>query len=185
MNYCSECGSAKIVHKIPDGDHLPRDICASCGAIHYQNPKIIAGCIVEWADQILLCRRAIEPRYGLWTLPAGFMENRETLQQAAERETWEEAQAKVTIVQLYAVFSIPHISQVYMLFRGQLQSLEFAPGVESLEVKLFRQTEIPWQTIAFQVVSRALQHYFADCRNGHFNLHVEEIRPQAKEEKVD
>jgi len=179
MKYCSKCGSAKIVHKIPEGDHLPRYICADCNEIHYQNPKIVAGCIPEWDDQILLCRRAIEPRYGLWTLPAGFMENNETTEQAAMRETWEEAQARVKLSQLYALFSIPHISQVYMLFRGQLTDLNFAAGIESLDVRLFSYHEIPWQELAFPVVIRTLEYYFEDHAKGQFELHVGDImRPE-------
>ncbi len=175
MKYCSLCGSENIVQKIPPGDHLNRDVCENCGEIHYQNPKIVAGCIPEWDDQVLLCRRAIEPRHGLWTLPAGFMENHETTEQAAMRETWEEAQARIQNPQLYAVFSIPHISQVYMLFRGQLADLDFAPGIESLDVQLFKEADIPWQELAFPVVIRTLQHYFEDRRQGHFPLLVSDI----------
>ncbi len=175
MKYCSECGSEKMLHKIPEDDHLPRYVCENCGVIYYQNPKIIAGCIPEWEDRILLCRRAIEPRYGLWTLPAGFMENHETIEQAALRETWEEANARVKLTELYSIFSIPHISQVYMLFRGQLTDLEFAAGSESLEVRLFSYAEIPWQALAFPVVIRTLQDYFADQAKGQFGLHLGNI----------
>lgn len=182
MKYCSECGSAKIVHKIPEGDNLPRYVCENCHMIHYQNPKIVAGCLPEWEDKLLLCRRAIEPRYGLWTLPAGFMENQESIEQAALRETREEAQARVKLAQLYAVYSVPHINQVHMLFRGQLTDLNFAAGTESLDVRLFSYNEIPWQELAFAVIVRTLKHYFADRAKGHFELHVEDvIRPLDKQ----
>src|SRR5713226_9032199 len=121
MNFCSNCG-APVSRKVPPGDHLPRFVCDACQAIHYENPKIVVGCIPEWEDQILLCRRAIEPKYGLWTVPAGFMEQGETAEQAAAREALEEAQVDVEITSLYAVFSIPHISQVYVIFRGRMRT---------------------------------------------------------------
>lgn len=163
MKFCSHCGQP-VECRIPEGDNLPRYVCTACHTIHYQNPKIVAGCIPEWEDRILLCRRAIEPRHGLWTLPAGFMENRETTQQAALRETWEEARARVEIESLFAVFSIPHISQVYMLFRGRLAAPDFAPGPESLETALFSEAEIPWEELAFPVIEMTLRRYFEDRR---------------------
>lgn len=152
--------------KIPDGDNMPRFVCEACGAIHYVNPKIVAGCIVEWEDQILLCRRAIEPRYGYWTIPAGFLENGETIAEGAARETWEEATAKVDRCELYHLYNIPHINQVYMILRGQLPSPQFSAGSESLEVGLFKQQEIPWQDLAFKVVKDSLQRYYVDRKNG-------------------
>ncbi len=179
MNYCSHCGSTRLALKVPPGDNLPRLVCEDCHSIYYQNPKIIAGCIPEWEDKILLCKRAIEPRYGLWTLPAGFMENQETLEQAAIRETWEEAQAKIAQLSLYTVFSLPHISQVYMMFRARLCELTFAPGSESLEVQLFTQDEIPWENLAFYTVHRTLTHYFQDRAQGEFALHVGDIKPKS------
>jgi len=142
MKFCSECGS-KVVLRIPEGDTLPRYICPNCHAIHYQNPKVIVGCIPEWENKILLCKRAIAPHRGKWTLPAGFMENHETLIQGATRETFEEANARVEIRKLYAIYSLPHISQVYVLFRAKLLDLDFSPGIESLEVRLFEEQEIP------------------------------------------
>ena len=176
MNYCSQCGQP-VELRIPEGDNLPRHVCTACQAIHYQNPKIVAGCIAEWEDQILLCKRAIEPRQGLWTLPAGFMENRESTQQAALRETWEEARAHVAIASLYAVYSIPHISQVYMVFRGALQGPSYAPGPESLAVELFREQDIPWEALAFPVMEKTLRQYFADRKLGQHqdSIHVSEI----------
>ena len=174
MNFCSQCG-APVSLRIPEGDNLPRYICDACGTVHYQNPKIVAGCIPEWNGAILLCRRAIEPRYGLWTLPAGFMENGETTEQAAARETLEEARARVRIDSLYAVFSIPHINQVYMVFRGSLPAPEFGAGDESLEARLFEEHEVPWKELAFQVMRETLRRYFADRRRGDFGVHVGDI----------
>jgi ADP-ribose pyrophosphatase YjhB (NUDIX family) len=178
MKYCSQCGSSHIVHKIPEGDNLPRNICEDCQTIFYQNPKMVVGCIPEWEDKILLCKRAIEPRVGLWTLPAGFMENNETTEQGAIRETWEEAQAKVLDLKLYSVHSLPHISQAYLMFRADLADLTFAPGTESLEVQLFAQDEIPWESIAFPVIHRTLTHYFQDRLSGQFSVHLDIIPPR-------
>jgi ADP-ribose pyrophosphatase YjhB (NUDIX family) len=154
-------------------------VCDDCQTIHYQNPRIVAGCIPEWQDRILLCKRAIEPRYGLWTLPAGFMENGETTEQAAMRETWEEAGARVEISGLYGLFSIPHINQVYMLYRGQLVDGIFEPGHESLECDLFVEEDIPWQKLAFPVVEKTLQLYYRDRsqENGFLLQRGEIIRP--------
>lgn len=182
MNFCSNCG-APVVQRIPPGDTLPRFVCERCGAIHYQNPKMVVGCIPEWEDRILLCRRAIEPRCGLWTVPAGFMENGETTAQGAERETLEEANARVEIVGLYALYNIPHINQVYILFRARLADLNFSPGAETLDVRLFREEEIPWNEIAFATVRNTLTHYFADRRRGEFRFHmgtIEPIKPVAR-----
>lgn len=184
MKYCPQCGAA-VSSKIPEGDNLPRFICESCCTIHYQNPKIVTGCLPEWEDKILLCKRAIEPRYGLWTLPAGFMENNETLTHAAERETWEEACAKVDNLTLYTVISLPYISQVYSMFRARLLNLDFAPGTESLEVKLFHPNEIPWDELAFPVIRRTLTHYCEDLTTHQFPLHISDIlhRPSATQGK--
>ena len=148
--------------RVPAGDNRERFVCDDCQTIHYQNPKIVSGCIPEWDGRILLCKRAIEPRYGLWTVPAGFMENGETTEQAAMRETWEEACARVEITGLYGLFSIPHISQVYMLFRGELVNGEYSPGDESLACDLFREQDIPWGELAFPVVKETLLRYFRD-----------------------
>lgn len=155
---------------------MPRHVCAECGTIHYQNPKIVVGCIPEWGDQLLLCKRAIEPRYGLWTLPAGFMENGETVQQGAARETLEEAQAQVEVGALYALFNLPHINQVYMLFRARLRAPEYGPGAESLETQLMSESEIPWDEIAFPVIHESLQLYFRDRATGRFPLRTGSIR---------
>lgn len=170
MKFCSHCGGP-LLREVPAGDTHPRHVCARCRTIHYQNPKMVVGCIPEHDDRVLLCRRAIEPRLGLWTLPAGFMELRETTAEAAAREAREEALADIEIGELYTLYSLPHIDQVYIIYRGRLLNLDFGPGEESLEVRLFRESEIPWEEIAFPVVTYTLQHYFADRRAGQFRLH--------------
>ncbi|MBT3011503.1 MAG: NUDIX hydrolase [Candidatus Thiodiazotropha sp. (ex Lucina aurantia)] len=169
MKYCSHCG-AEVEVRVPEGDNRPRHVCIICSTVHYQNPKIVVGCIPVWEQQILLCRRAIEPRYGLWTVPAGFMENGETSQQGAARETLEEACARVEVEGLYTLFNLPHINQVYLLFRSRLLDLDFAAGEESLEVKLFDEQEIPWEKLAFPVIKESLRLYYADRETGKYPL---------------
>ena len=171
MKFCSDCGAA-VSLKIPAGDSLPRYVCDACATIHYQNPKMIVGCIAEWENRILLCRRAIEPRLGLWTVPAGFMENGETTAQGAARETLEEANARVEVGPLYAMYNIPHINQVYILFRARLLDLDFSAGAESLEVKLFDEADIPWEQIAFATVRNTLTHYYTDRKAGEYRFHL-------------
>jgi ADP-ribose pyrophosphatase YjhB (NUDIX family) len=171
VNFCSACGNS-VSRKIPLGDNLARFVCDSCQAIHYHNPKIVAGCIPEWEDQILLCRRAIEPKSGLWTFPAGFMEIGESTEQAAIRETKEEAQADVEITALHAVLSLPQAGQVYMVFRGRMLTSAYDAGEESLEVRLFPLLEIPWDLMAFPVVREALRRYVDDVAKGRFQLHL-------------
>jgi ADP-ribose pyrophosphatase YjhB (NUDIX family) len=144
---------------IPDGDNRERQVCPDCGFINYENPKIVVGSVVRWENCILLCRRAIEPRRGFWTLPAGYMELHESTVQTAEREAWEEALAKITIDGLLAVYSIPRISQVQLIYRAHLTSPDFAAGPESLEVALFAWDEIPWDDLAFPSVKWALDQY--------------------------
>ena len=175
MKFCNQCG-APVSLRVPEGDNLPRHVCDACNTIHYENPKIVAGCIPEWEDKILLCRRAIEPRYGLWTLPAGFMENSETTAQAAMREAMEEARANVEITSLYTVFNLIHINQVYMIFRSRLCDLDFAPGVESLEVALFEEKDIPWGELAFPVVEQTLRYFFSDREQGRFHARMGDFK---------
>jgi ADP-ribose pyrophosphatase YjhB (NUDIX family) len=171
MKFCSTCGQP-VSLKVPPGDNRPRYVCDACQTIHYQNPRIVTGTLPVWQDRVLLCRRAIEPRYGLWTLPAGFMENGETMEQAAERESREEANANLVIEQLYTIISLPHINQVYVMYLAQLQDLDFAPGEESLEVALFEETAIPWSDLAFRTIYYTLQRYFEDRARGKpFPLH--------------
>ncbi|MER3423293.1 MAG: NUDIX hydrolase [Nitrospiraceae bacterium] len=177
MKYCSQCG-ATVSLKIPPGDQLPRFVCEACRTIHYQNPKLVVGCLPEWKDQILLCRRAIDPRTGFWTFPAGFMEKGESTEQAAARETWEEAMAEVEITSLYAVFSLPHISQVYMVFRGTMPRPDIGVGSESLEVQLFELDKIPWDSLAFPVIHEVLSCYVFDRARGRFDLHTGVVPPR-------
>lgn len=167
MNYCSDCGQS-VTLRIPEDDNRPRYVCDSCNTIHYQNPRIIAGCLPTFEGKVLLCKRAIEPRYGLWTLPAGFMENGETTLQAGLRETWEEALAEVEVEGLYTIFNLPKINQVYMIFRGELLNTNFGPGQESLEVALFEKHEIPWDDLAFEVMRKTLELYYQDVEKGVF-----------------
>jgi ADP-ribose pyrophosphatase YjhB (NUDIX family) len=174
MKFCSHCG-APVEVRVPDGDTHPRHVCPACGVIHYQNPKVVVGCIPEWEDRILLCKRAINPRHGYWTLPAGFMENDETTIQGAMRETLEEAGARVEVLDLHTLFNLPHINQVYVMFRGKLLDLDFAPGIESLEVALYEEKDIPWNHIAFPVVEQTLHLYFADRHAGRFGIHTGNI----------
>ncbi len=178
--FCQQCGSAKVELRMPHGDDRERHICPDCGHIHYLNPKVVVGTIPVWGTQILLCKRAIEPRYGLWTLPAGFMEEGETLEEGAARETLEEAKARVTIEQMYVTLSLPEISQVYVLFRARLDDLDFAPGPESLEVKLFDEEDIPWDQLAFRTIDTTLRHFFADRDSGLFPAHLGVLRRPGK-----
>ena len=180
MKFCSECGSARLAWRVPDGDTVPRAVCDACGTIHSRNPKIVVGCLATLDDEVLLCRRAIEPRLGLWTLPAGFMENGETLAAGAVRETLEEANARVDVGQLYTVISLPQISQVYMMFRSRLIDRDFGPGPESLEVRLFREDEVPWEKIAFRTIARTLRTFFLDRRDGAFPLRVSSLERRSR-----
>ncbi|MGV8934055.1 MAG: NUDIX hydrolase [Gallionellaceae bacterium] len=175
MKFCPDCG-APVELRLPPDDNRERHVCIACATIHYQNPKMIVGSIPEWEDgRILLCRRAIEPRHGLWTLPAGFMENGETTPEAAARETLEEANAQVQIGDLYSMYNIPYINQVYLLFRAKLLNLDFSPGVESLEVALFHERDIPWDSLAFRAVSLTLKDYYADRQAGGYKLHIGDL----------
>lgn len=169
MNFCSHCGSP-TKKRIPEGEDRERDVCTNpdCGMIHYQNPKIITGCIPTYNGKVLLCKRAIEPRYGLWTLPAGFMENGETTSEGALRESWEEARANIALEKLYAVYDLPYINQVYFFYKGELENLDFEAGIESLEVLLFEEENIPWRDLAFTVIDDLLKHYFRDKQNQKF-----------------
>lgn len=176
MNYCTQCGT-HVELRIPEGDSHLRHVCPQCGEIHYQNPKVIVGCIAQWEQRILLCRRAIEPCYGLWTLPAGFMENGESTTQAALRETYEEACARVSIERLFALINIPHISQVHLFYRARLLDTNFGAGEESLETQLFSEDKIPWHELAFSSVDQCLKAYFGDRRTGRFEFHETTLAP--------
>ncbi len=176
IKFCNICGD-RISIVVPEDDNRPRHICNGCGEIQYQNPKIVTGCIPVWQDQILLCRRAIEPRKGYWTLPAGFMENLETLEEGAARETLEEACAAVTNIQLFGVYNIPRISQVYVMFRAELARADgFGVGDESLEVALFREQEIPWDEIAFRVMETTLRRFLEQRKDRNYSIGVTDLR---------
>lgn len=174
INFCSACG-APVVLRVPAGDSLPRHVCENCNAIHYSNPKLVVGTLPVWEDSVLLCKRAIEPRHGKWTLPAGFMENHESMAAAAARETVEESGAHIEMGEVYTLISVPHISQVHVIYRARLLDLDFAPGEETQQVMLFREAEIPWDEIAFRTIALTLRHYFADRRRGQFGVHAEEL----------
>lgn len=171
IRFCNACGHS-VELRVPDGDNLPRALCPACGHIQYVNPKIIVGVIPESADgRVLMCRRNIEPRLGLWTFPAGFMELGETSAQGAAREALEEAQADVQIDDLLMVINVPYVSQVYMVHRGTLRSAHFGPTFESSEVCLMREDEIPWDNIAFPTVWHSLRRFFDDRARGQYALH--------------
>ncbi|MBO6851065.1 MAG: NUDIX hydrolase [Marinobacter sp.] len=175
MKYCSTCGHP-VEQRIPQGDNRHRYVCLSCDTIHYQNPRIVAGTVPVWNNQILLCRRAIEPRYGYWTLPAGFMENAETTIEAAARETREEALAEVNIDGLYSIIDVPHINQVHMFYRATLIDGQFGAGEESLETRLFDLDNIPWDELSFPTVRKTLELFLEDLKSEAFQVHVTDIR---------
>jgi len=179
VKFCSNCAQPVALRQ-PEGDHLPRFICDACGTVHYQNPKLVVGCVPEYEGRILLCRRAIEPRLGYWTIPAGFMENGETTQEGARRESLEEALAEVEIGSLLAVVHVLHADQVHVMFRARLLEPRFGPSPESLEVRLYDEAEVPWHDIAFRSVDFALRRYFDDRRGGVENHHFSaiDLRPR-------
>ena len=183
MKFCSECASP-VSLQIPEGDNRPRYVCPECATIHYHNPKMVVGSIPVWDEdgqiRVLLCKRAIEPRHGYWTLPAGFMENNETTSQAAMRETEEEAGADIEIGDLFSLLNVAHVHQVHLFYLARLRTLEFAAGIESLEVQLFSESEIPWDDLAFPTIRKTLELFFADCvkignTGGRFGFHSHDI----------
>ena len=174
LTFCSACG-ARLIHRIPAGDSLPRGVCDACGAIHYRNPRLVVGALPVWEDRILLCRRAIEPRHGKWTLPAGFMENQETVAAAAIRETMEEAGARIELGPMFSLISVPHVNQVHVIYRARLLDIDFAPGEETLELDLFRESDIPWNELAFRTISISLRRFFDDRTAGQFGFHTVDL----------
>ena len=160
MKYCSDCGCG-VTRKIPTGDNRSRYVCTDCDTVHYQNPKLVTGCILSWHRKVLLCKRSIEPRLGYWTLPAGFMENGESTIEGAAREAFEEANAVAVDLELFGLYNLPRISQVYVMFQGELKDGYAAAGEESLEVGLFGEDETPWDDLAFPVVVESLRQFFA------------------------
>ena len=173
MKYCSECGQP-VARQVPQGDNRERSVCTSCGIVHYVNPKIVVGCVPEKDGRILLCKRAIEPRYGYWTVPAGFMELGESTAQGAARETLEEACAEVEIGHLFASVDVVDAGQVHMFYTAKLLS-DFAAGEESLDVAMYNEAEIPWDDIAFHSGRYALQKYFED-KGQNNGVHIHELR---------
>ncbi len=165
MNYCSSCGSDKLVFEVPEGDHRPRFCCNSCGKVHYQNPRVVVGCIALWQEQVLLCRRAIEPRKDFWNLPGGYLENGETVEAGALRETREETGAEVKILRLHSVYNLVRVNQVFLHFLAEMQSPAFYTTAESSEVKLFPLSAIPWQDIAFDSNTFALTSFLENRHN--------------------
>jgi ADP-ribose pyrophosphatase YjhB (NUDIX family) len=174
MKFCPACGQP-VEMRIPPGDNLPRAVCSACGSIHYENPRMVVGCVPVWQGRILLCQRAIEPRRGYWTTPAGFMENGETLQGAAARESLEEAQAVVEIGSLLSITHVLHARQVHINFRARLLDGKFGVGSESLQSGLYLEAEIPWNEIAFPSIEFALRSYFEDLHSGTESMHFSDI----------
>jgi ADP-ribose pyrophosphatase YjhB (NUDIX family) len=174
IKHCRVCGTG-VDYRIPADDNRERAVCPACGTVHYVNPLNVVGTIPVWNDQVLLCRRNIEPRHGLWTLPAGFMELGETTEQGALRETDEEAGARVELEGLFSVLNVVRVGQVHLFYRARLLDTDFHPGPESIEVRLFRESEIPWEDLAFRTVRETLQRYFEDRRLGQFRVHTADI----------
>jgi ADP-ribose pyrophosphatase YjhB (NUDIX family) len=170
FQHCPACGG-RVAYTVPADDNRERAVCTLCATVHYQNPLMVVGTVPVWGDQVLLCRRAIEPRHGLWTLPAGFLELGESTDVGAERETTEEAGARVEMGPLYTVLNVVRVGQVHFFYRATLKDTDFAPGPESLEARLFSEAQIPWDELAFRTVTATLRHYFEDRRLGRFELH--------------
>jgi len=174
VKHCRVCGGP-TVYAIPADDNRERAVCTLCNTIHYENPLNVVGTVPVWGEQVLLCRRNIEPRFGLWTLPAGFMELGETTEQGAARETVEEAGAQFEMGSLFSVLSVPRVGQVHLYFRARLLDTVFAPGPETIEARLFSEDEIPWEELAFRTVRDTLKYYFADRRRGSFEVHCASV----------
>jgi ADP-ribose pyrophosphatase YjhB (NUDIX family) len=175
IKHCRNCG-APVVHRVPDdGDTRERAVCPACHTIHYENPLNVVGTVPYWGERVLLCKRNIEPRWGKWTLPAGFMELGETAAEGAARETDEEAGAQIEMEALLSVLSVPQVGQVHLYWRARLLSDRFDPGHETIEARLFSEDEIPWDEIAFKTVKETLRCYFDDRRRGAFQVHQIDI----------
>ena len=174
IHYCTKCGSA-VKTRTLSNDERARQVCTACGNIHYQNPKVVVGCIPEYDNRVLLCRRNIEPRRGKWTLPAGFLENDESVREGAMRETYEEARLRVKIIEPYRLFDLVFVNQLYLMFRARILVPEYGPTRESSEVKLLLEDDIPWDDIAFPVIQQTLLHYFSERRTGRFEFQSLEL----------
>lgn len=174
IKHCRACGSP-VRYLVPADDNRERATCTACGTIHYENPLNVVGTVPVWGDQVLLCRRNIEPRYGLWTLPAGFMELGETTAEGAVRETIEEAGARIELQELFTLINVVRVGQVHLFYRAKLLDTDFDPGPETIEARLFGEDEIPWEEIAFRTVKETLRRYFEDRRQGQFRIHCADI----------
>jgi ADP-ribose pyrophosphatase YjhB (NUDIX family) len=174
IKHCRVCGSP-TAYRIPPDDNRERAVCPNCAEIHYENPINVVGTLPVWGEQVLLCRRAIEPRRGLWTLPAGFLELGESTSEGALRETDEEAGARITLGGLFTVLNVVRVGQVHLFYLATLNDTRFAPGPETIEAQLFREDEIPWDEIAFRTVRETLRHFFEDRRRGSFGVHAGDI----------
>ncbi len=174
IQHCQSCGTS-VEYRVPTDDNRDRAVCPACGHIHYVNPLNVVGTLPVWQDQVLLCRRNIEPRLGFWTLPAGFMELGETTEEGARRETDEETGARIELQGLYTVLNVVGAGQLHLYYRARLLDIDFAPGPETIEARLFGEHEIPWDQLAFRTVRETLRHFFADRRSGHFGVHCADI----------
>lgn len=174
IQHCRRCG-AGTNYRVPPDDNRERATCTACSEIHYENPLNVVGTVPWWGDQVLLCKRNIEPRFGYWTLPAGFMELGETVAEGALRETVEEAGAQVELQALFTVLSVPRVGQVHLFYTARMLSTLLAPGPETIEARLFTEDEVPWDQLAFRTVRQTLEHYFADRKAGQFGVHVSDI----------
>ena len=175
IKHCRNCGTS-VVYRIPDdGDTKARAICTACTTVHYENPLNVVGTVPAWGDKVLLCKRNIEPRWGKWTLPAGFMELNETVAEGAARETVEESGAEFELEGLFSLVNVARVGQVHLFYRARLLSDRFNPGFETIEARLFAEDEIPWDEIAFRTVRETLERYFADRLTGRYGTHVVDI----------
>jgi ADP-ribose pyrophosphatase YjhB (NUDIX family) len=174
IKHCRACGGP-AQYTVPADDNRERATCTVCGTIHYENPLNVVGTVPAWDDQVLLCRRNIEPRFGFWTLPAGFMELGETTAEGALRETIEEAGAQVEMQDLFTVLNVARVGQVHFFYRARLLDTAFAPGPETIEARLFHEHEVPWEEIAFRTVKETLHRWFDDRRKGQFGIHCADI----------
>ena len=174
IQHCRVCGAA-TEYRVPEGDNRQRATCTACGEVHYENPINVVGTVPVWGEQVLLCRRNIEPRYGFWTLPAGFLELGESTADGAIRETVEEAGAHIELQGLFTVLNVVRVAQVHFYYRARMLSTALAPGPETIEARLFREDEVPWDELAFRTVRQTLEHYFEDRRSGIFPVHAGDI----------
>lgn len=179
VKYCSVCG-AEMTNRVPDDDDHVRPVCDSCGHVHYDNPKLVVGCIPILGDRVLLCRRNIEPQKGKWTLPAGYLENGETVQEGAVRETLEETRSRVAIIAPYRMFNLVFVHQIYLMFRARLMDNDFGPTKESTQVRLFSESEIPWEEIAFESIRQTLADFFSDRPSQAYPFEIKQIMPLKK-----